>query len=907
MDADNNGVTDKDDEGKYIVDEASAEYYCELVESYADANYSNYEGTSTDEKKAAAKKDRAIEIVFSDYFGEDGKTYNYSRIQEVVAYRETAVNLITEFTADARSEYLAGERRVQNISGITTERVTEFNGKKLDGTYDVLKIKINGVDPKAKWNFGFNVSPLHYYSTHNYNGKDYIAAFDGVTEFGLEFGSKEFMDAVVNSVDKNGIPVGAGPYKASRESGTEGMTEKYVSATEFRRNNIIYFERNTNFESLGGSIHNAKIKYLRYQVINSNQIFNTLQRGSIDFGELTAKASVIEDLNNSDSLGYSLTDANGYGYVGVNAKYVPDVNVRRAIMMAMDPTLITSNYYTNGLAQVIYRPMSKVSWAYPDGAEPYYTYDNSGDKILQMLLDAGVHAAQCRNGTTCSSARWRTESSRSSSIPSPFRAVRKTTPHGACSRRRRRSSTASALTSPSAMTRFALSKLSSGLLTVWAAAWSSTIDPDMYQVYHKDSTATSTLNWGIRCDQGQSERHLYLRKGARRRALRAHRRCPRDGRSAPPREHLFGCARSRDGACDRIPALSEKGADGVHSSKIDRNTLTPESELSPYNSLLSRIWEMGLRQITNVCAPVQFCAGAQREGKMKNSMLRYVIKRLLLAIVILIGVSVIIYSLSRLMPQDYIDKKFEPQITQGLISRDEVERIKELYGLGDNSFAGILLGYLKWIGNVFRGDLGTSFIHGQKVTTVIFENMGISFGIAFVAMILEFLIAVPLGIKAATNQYGKVDYTATVLAMMGISLPTFFLGAIMIKIFSVDLGWFPVNGLTSPGLSVDATGWERFWGHDVAPGAAHGHARHPFHRRAHALYAHQYAGSAQCGLYPYRTGKGTFGKVGHLQTRLPQYHDPARHDHRGYAAEPVRRRHDHRTDLCDPRDRAQGI
>lgn len=208
---------------------------------------------------------------------------------------------------------------------------------------------------------------------------------------------------------------------------------------------------------------------------------------------------------------------------------------------------------------------------------------------------------------------------------------------------------------------------------------------------------------------------------------------------------------------------------------------------------------------------MQFCAGAQREGKMKNSMLRYVIKRLLLAIVILIGVSVIIYSLSRLMPQDYIDKKFEPQITQGLISRDEVERIKELYGLGDNSFAGILLGYLKWIGNVFRGDLGTSFIHGQKVTTVIFENMGISFGIAFVAMILEFLIAVPLGIKAATNQYGKVDYTATVLAMMGISLPTFFLGAIMIKIFSVDLGWFPVNGLTSPGLSVDATGWERFW------------------------------------------------------------------------------------------------
>ena len=196
---------------------------------------------------------------------------------------------------------------------------------------------------------------------------------------------------------------------------------------------------------------------------------------------------------------------------------------------------------------------------------------------------------------------------------------------------------------------------------------------------------------------------------------------------------------------------------------------------------------------------------------MKNSMFKYIVKRILLSILILFGVSVIIYALTRLMPQDYLDKKFESQLTQGVISQAEVDRIKELYGLSDNSFTGILLGYLTWIGNVFKGDLGTSFIHGKKVTTVIFENMGVSFGIAFVAMILEFVISVPLGIKAATNQYGKVDYSATVLSMIGISLPTFFLGAIMIKIFAVDLGWFPVNGLTSTSLTVDATGWERFW------------------------------------------------------------------------------------------------
>ena len=591
MDADNNGVTDKDDDGKYIVDEASAEYYCELVESYADANYSNYEGTSTDEKKAAAKKDRAIEIVFSDYFGEDGKTYNYSRIQEVVAYRETAVNLITEFTADARSEYLAGERRVQNISGITTDRVTEFNGKKLDGTYDVLKIKINGADPKAKWNFGFNVSPLHYYSTHSYNGKDYIAAFDGVTEFGLEFGSKEFMDAVVNSVDKNDIPVGAGPYKASRESGTEGMTEKYVSATEFRRNNIIYFERNTNFESLGGSIHNAKIKYLRYQVINSNQIFNTLQRGSIDFGELTAKASVIEDLNNSDSLGYSLTDANGYGYVGVNAKYVPDVNVRRAIMMAMDPTLITSNYYTNGLAQVIYRPMSKVSWAYPDGAEPYYTYDNSGDKILQMLLDAGYTQ---RNAGTDDVQLGKVENGKFTQLKYTFTISGSTEDHPAWSMFKKAEEILDGIGFDITVRNdaFALSKLSSGLLTVWAAAWSSTIDPDMYQVYHKDSTATSTLNWGYDVIKANLNGTYTYEKGLVE-ELSALIDDARETEDQPRRESIYSDALDlvMELAIE-FPLYQRKELMAFNSSKIDRNTLTPESELSPYNSLLSRIWEM---------------------------------------------------------------------------------------------------------------------------------------------------------------------------------------------------------------------------------------------------------------------------------------------------------------------------
>ncbi|MDE6302049.1 MAG: ABC transporter permease [Clostridia bacterium] len=125
---------------------------------------------------------------------------------------------------------------------------------------------------------------------------------------------------------------------------------------------------------------------------------------------------------------------------------------------------------------------------------------------------------------------------------------------------------------------------------------------------------------------------------------------------------------------------------------------------------------------------------------------------------------------------------------------------------GTEKAAAILEGYFNWLGNMLKGDLGLSFKYKEPVSKVITDNMGISFAIAFIATILQFLIAIPLGIKAATNQYGVIDYTVTILTMMGISLPTFFFGAIVIRVFAVGLGWFdPSGGLVSPSMPVDAT------------------------------------------------------------------------------------------------------
>lgn len=172
-------------------------------------------------------------------------------------------------------------------------------------------------------------------------------------------------------------------------------------------------------------------------------------------------------------------------------------------------------------------------------------------------------------------------------------------------------------------------------------------------------------------------------------------------------------------------------------------------------------------------------------------MLKYTIKRLLLSIFILLGVSIIIYALVRWMPNDYVDTKFASQVAQGTVKEEDLIALKDLYGLND----GILEGYLKWLSNALQGDFGKSFVYGKDVSSVIAENMWISFIIAAVAMIFQFAISIPLGISSATHQYSIRDYSVSVLAMMGISLPSFFFSAILIRLFSVQLGWFPVSGL----------------------------------------------------------------------------------------------------------------
>lgn len=188
-------------------------------------------------------------------------------------------------------------------------------------------------------------------------------------------------------------------------------------------------------------------------------------------------------------------------------------------------------------------------------------------------------------------------------------------------------------------------------------------------------------------------------------------------------------------------------------------------------------------------------------------MVKYCIKRILLSLLILFGVSVILYFLVRLMPDTYLYNLIGQQDPK---PEEKLMQLKEYYGIADNSFFGICKGYLDWAGKLLQGDLGHSIVENQPVADVIFENMGVSFAISLISLVLQLIIAIPLGIKCACNQYGKLDYTVTVLTMIGISFPSFFFGSIIIKFFAVDLQWFPVGGLVDPNLSKTASMWEQF-------------------------------------------------------------------------------------------------
>ncbi len=169
-------------------------------------------------------------------------------------------------------------------------------------------------------------------------------------------------------------------------------------------------------------------------------------------------------------------------------------------------------------------------------------------------------------------------------------------------------------------------------------------------------------------------------------------------------------------------------------------------------------------------------------------MLRYILKRIIMMIPVIIAVSFVVFFLMDLAPGDIVSIMAPADATEA-----EIELMREEMGLSGSVFDR----YFRYIGNLLRGDMGMSLSMKRPVSTVFFERFPATLKLAFSSIVVALLISVPLGIAAATHHRTWLDGTSMVASMLGLSMPSFWLGLLLILGFSLKLGWLPSGGSSS--------------------------------------------------------------------------------------------------------------
>jgi peptide/nickel transport system permease protein len=176
---------------------------------------------------------------------------------------------------------------------------------------------------------------------------------------------------------------------------------------------------------------------------------------------------------------------------------------------------------------------------------------------------------------------------------------------------------------------------------------------------------------------------------------------------------------------------------------------------------------------------------------MKN----FIIRRLILGLFIVFFGAMVIYTVIRCLPSSYVETIARQRASNPLSTKSYQEWLEQLNAVYHLD-VGIIPGFFGWVGNAIKGDFGESWHYGVPVTEKFNDVVWYSFVINIITFLVQMLISIPLGILAARKQYSRTDYAITVFALMGISLPTFFLATILKYAFSIKLGWFDLYGLT---------------------------------------------------------------------------------------------------------------
>jgi peptide/nickel transport system permease protein len=168
-----------------------------------------------------------------------------------------------------------------------------------------------------------------------------------------------------------------------------------------------------------------------------------------------------------------------------------------------------------------------------------------------------------------------------------------------------------------------------------------------------------------------------------------------------------------------------------------------------------------------------------------EALIRFVARRLLLTVPVLVGVATLVFSLLHLVPGDPVEAMLGESA-----SREDVDNLRQQLGLDRPLY----VQYVAFMSGAVTGDLGRSLRTGQRVTAAIGERMPATIELAMAAMLFAIVVALPLGILAAVRAGTAVDHGATTLALIGVSLPGFWLGPVLAILFAVELGWLPVSG-----------------------------------------------------------------------------------------------------------------
>jgi peptide/nickel transport system permease protein len=170
-------------------------------------------------------------------------------------------------------------------------------------------------------------------------------------------------------------------------------------------------------------------------------------------------------------------------------------------------------------------------------------------------------------------------------------------------------------------------------------------------------------------------------------------------------------------------------------------------------------------------------------------VLHFLIRRILLTIPVMAGVATLVFSLIHLVPGDPVQAMLGESASPA-----DIAELRAKLSLDRP----LIVQYVAFLKGVATGDLGTSLRTNQPVAAAIAERLPATFELAMVAMTMAVLFGIPLGIIAAVRAGTRIDHVATTLALVGISMPSFWLGPLLAIVFSVALGWFPVSGRGTP-------------------------------------------------------------------------------------------------------------